>query len=279
VNARGRVCKFVAAVCLLAAAPPEGTLAQGYQRPQTQRVPQQSVSPADARKAQEVVAKLFEVAQAALASHRYAEATEAYEEALGVLETLYGAADERLVEALGGIVYARMSWDSYAALTGTRAPSKLDAAVEAQERIVKIRHAGADAAPAARVGAMIDLGDVYLYTDDERALDTYREAWRFQAGSESAASADKLFAAVGVVRLRLPANPPGHGEEWVATVAYDVGPDGRAAVAEVSGSVPESLAAGIRRSYAEARFRPRFIGGEPAPTTGIESSHRYLAAP
>ena len=116
----------------------------------------------------------------------------------------------------------------------------------------------------------------YTYTNDKRAIDTYREAWQQQAELESAQSADALFASVAMVRLRLPPNAGSH-DEWVATVHYEVGADGKAAVADIGGSAPESLTTAIRKSYADAGFRPRLVGGEPIATTGLNSAHKYVA--
>jgi tetratricopeptide (TPR) repeat protein len=279
-NTRAALAGMIAALAVAAMATAQVAHAQGaYQRPTPQRVPSGTSSntrtSGDVKKAEEVYAQLLRAAQDDVANRHYAEGAKAYEQAVEVGESLYGKDDPRLVPALSGIVYAQMSWDSYAAMAGGKKGDVGDA-VRAQERVVKIY--GDDGTDAkTRVSSMIDLGDVYLYTDNERALEIYREAWQLQSKLESAESADALFAKPGVVRLQLPANPPGH-EEWVATVHYDVGADGRATVTEVGGNPPESLATDIRTSYTNARFRPRFAGGEPIATTGLGSSHKYIAA-
>ena len=268
---------LIATVCVIAIVPLRPLLAQGtYSTPSTPRMQDRGTTAADEKKAQAIVGQLIGQAKADVASHRYAEATKAAENALKVSEQLYGSRDPRLVDALSTVVYTRLSWDNYAASTGAKAPSGLNNAVKAQERIAKIHGDGSDLDPKTRVGALVDLGDVYLYADDERAIETYRSAWQLQAQLASAEAADALFASVGAVRLALPPNPAGH-EEWVETVSYDVGADGRIAVTDVAGPAPESLSTGIRSKYAEARFRPRVVGGEPVATTGLSSSHKYVA--
>jgi len=251
--------------------------AQGtYSTPSTPRIREHGKSAADEKKAQEVVAQLIAQAKAGVASHRYADAAKAADKALEVSEQLYGTRDPRLVDALSSVVYTRMSWDSYAASTGAKPPSGLSNAVKAQERVAKIYGDSDGIDPKARVAALVDLGDVYLYANDERAIQTYRSAWQLQSQLASAESADSLFASVGTVRLALPPNPTGH-EEWVETVKYDVGADGRIAVTEVAGPGPESLSTDIRTKYTDARFRPRLVGGEAVATMGLSSAHRYVA--
>jgi hypothetical protein len=280
-STRARLACIAVTFAVATMASAQVALAQGaYQRPSTpQRVPSASTPNArttgDAKKAEEVYAQLLSAAQDDVANRHYADGVKAYEQAVEVGESLYGKDDPRLVPALSGIVYAQMSWDSFAAMAGGK-KGDIGEAVRAQERVVKI-YGDDDTDAKTRVASMIDLGDVYLYTDNDRALDTYRNAWQLQSTLESAESADTLFAKPGVVRLQLPANPPGH-EEWIATVRYDVGADGRATVSEVGGNQPESLATDIRTSYTDARFRPRFASGEPIATTGLSSSHKYIAA-
>jgi hypothetical protein len=281
-NTRARLAALIAGVTIVTATP-HVSLAQGaYQRPATpQRVPTGSSTSTskkmsgDEQKAEEVYAKLLSAAQDDITNHQYADGVKAYEQAVNVGESLYGTHDARLVPALSGIVYAQMSWDTYAAMAGGK-KGDVGEAVKAQERVVKIYDSdGVD--PKERVSSMIDLGDVYSYTGNERANVTYRDAWQAQSKLDSAESADALFAKPAVVRLQLPPNPAGH-EEWIATVRYDVGADGKATVSGVDGNQPESLASAIRASYESARFRPRFVGGEPVTTTGLTSSHKYIAS-
>jgi hypothetical protein len=267
----------IAAFATVTVSLPAVVIAQdSYQQPtQTQRTPEHGKSSADEEKAKEVVGKLYAAAQADLAGHHYGEAAKAYEEALRLLEQLYGSHDEHLIDALNGIVQTRMAWDNFIVLTGSASNANVPLAVRAQERIVKIdEQDGADSKT--RIAATIDLGDVYLYTDDKRAFETYEDAWKQQAKLDSSQSADAMFGKVAMVRMRLPANPLGH-EEWVATVHYDVGADGKATVAEVTGNAPETLANAIRQSYADGIFRPRLAAGEPVATSGLSTSHKYVA--
>lgn len=268
-------------LALAAGAVPRGALAQrGDEAPPPTRPYQRPADrdklTSDQKKAETYVAKLIARAESAISINQFAAATQAYEEALQALEAAYGPDHVRLVEPLRGIVFSRTSWDSYGSQFGFSARKGLKDAVKAQERIVKIYDNTKDVEENERVAARVDLGDVYLYTDDERAIDTYREAWKLQAELNSPEAADALFSSVAMVRLVLPVNPPGH-EEWVATVSYDVLADGRASVNEVTGNAPEWLAADIRKRYEEGRFRPRFVNGEPQETRGLKFSHKYVA--
>jgi hypothetical protein len=280
-QAQGPLALLLAVLVAAAAALPRAGLAQAEESARKatmpfQRPPDRGTLTSTQRKAETFAAKLFGQAEAALAIRQYAAATQAYEDALEVLERAYGPEHPRLVEALSGIVFARTSWDHHGAQFGFGARSRLGLAVAAQERIVRIYGTAEGVDPGERVAALIDLGDVYLYTDDERAFGAYRGAWQLQAGFDSAETADGLFNAVGVIRLVLPENPLGH-EAWELRVKYDVGPDGRATVSEVTGSAPAWLAEDVRDSYGKARFRPRFAGGEPVATRGVSSTHTYVA--
>ena len=279
-NTCARIAVLIAGLAIVVAAAPQAAFAQGaYQRPATpQRVPSGTSTnqkgSGDEKKAQAVFSQLLNAGQDDVTNHQFADGVKAYEQAVQVGESLYGQHDARIVPALSGIVYAQMSWDTYATLAGGK-KGDIGDAVKAQERVVKIYDDdGVDAKT--RVGSVIDLGDVYSYTENERALDTYRNAWQLQSKLDSADSADALFAKPGVVRLQLPPNPPGH-DEWVATVHYDIGADGKATVSGVDGNQPESLGSAIRTSYENGRFRPRVVGGEPVATTGLSSSHKYTA--
>jgi len=271
------LCGVSAGFAILAVVSGDAFAQTTYQTPSTTTQPQREHgnTSADDAKAKEIVDKLYSAAQADLAGHHYGEAAKAYDEAVRVLEKLYGANDARLVPALNGVIQTRMAWDNYIAVTGASNSAGLSNVVKAQEHIVKIdEQEGVD--PKARIAATIDLGDVYLYANDKRAIDTYKDAWQQQAKLDSPQSADALFGSVALVRLHLPANPLGH-QEWTATVRYDVSADGRATVSDVSGTAPESLTSAISKSYSEAGFRPRFAAGEPVTTTGISSTHKYVA--
>jgi hypothetical protein len=231
----------------------------------------------DQKRAETFVAKLFERAHTAAAANDYATAATAYDDALKVLEDAYGADNERITEALHGIVNTRISWDNYAAQYGFGMRAGLPIAVKAQERIVQIYDNRDDIDPYERVAALVDLGDCYLYTNDPRAIDTYRKAWQLKAKLTSTEAADEMFNAVGLVRLVLPENPTKH-QDWLVTVTYDVAPDGSVAVSNVAGDAPENIISDMRSNYAHARFRPRIVGGEPVDTHGITYTHKYAGS-
>jgi tetratricopeptide (TPR) repeat protein len=227
--------------------------------------------------AESQVALFFDHARTALAANDYASAATAYDDALRVLEAAYGADNERVTEALRGIVNTRISWDNYAAQYGFGMKAGLAIAVKAQERIVEIYNGNENVDPYERVAALVDLGDCYLYTNDPRAIDTYRQAWQLKAKVASTEAADELFKAVGLVRLVLPENPAKH-KDWLVTVTYDVARDGSVVVSNVAGNAPDEIISDMRSNYAHARFRPRFVGGEPIDTHGITYTHKYAGS-
>jgi hypothetical protein len=227
--------------------------------------------------AESQVAGFFDHARTALAANDYATASTAYDDALKVLEAAYGADNERVTEALRGIVNTRISWDNYAAQYGFGMKAGLAIAVKAQERIVEIYAGNENVDPYERVAALVDLGDCYLYTNDPRAIDTYREAWQLKAKLASTEAADELFKAVGLVRLVLPENPGKH-QDWLVTVTYDVARDGSVVVSNVAGNAPDEIISDMRSNYSHARFRPRLVGGEPVDTHGITFTHKYAGS-
>jgi len=241
------------------------------------RMPDSDSLTDEQQKAETFVAKLFGRARTAAASNDYATAATAYDDALKVLEDAYGTDSPRITEALHGVVNTRISWDNYSAQYGFGMRSGLVIAVKAQERIVQIYDGRDDVDPYERVAALVDLGDCYLYTNDARAIDTYRQAWQLKARLASTEAADELFNAVGLVRLVLPENPTKH-KDWQVTVTYDVAPDGSVAVSNVVGDAPENIISDMRSNYARARFRPRFVGGEPVDTHGITYTHKYAGS-
>jgi hypothetical protein len=275
-RARSVVPALIAALCATspcsAATHAEPVTATPYHR-----MPESDSLTQEQQKAETFVAKLFGRARTAAASNDYATAATAYDDALKVLEDAYGTDNPRITEALHGIVNTRISWDNYAAQYGFGMRAGLPVAVKAQERIVQIYDGRDDVDPYERVAALVDLGDCYLYTNDSRAIDTYRQAWQLKAKLASTEAADEMFNAVGLVRLVLPENPTKH-KDWQVTVTYDVAPDGSVAVSDVAGDAPESIIADMRSNYARARFRPRFVAGEPVDTHGITYTHKYAGS-
>jgi hypothetical protein len=258
-HARGLLPSLLAALHLLVAAPVPAQGVKPYQRP-----PDRANMTVDQKKAETFVAKLYGRAQAAAAVANFKEAIEAYEDALKALEGAYGPNHLRLTEVLDDLVLIRFNQN-----IGTKT------GLAQQERIVQILGMHGDkVALADRVGTLIQLGDVYLYMDDARAMEPYRQAWQLQAKAKSAESADALFGATTRVRLRMPPNPRNH-KDWDVNVVYDVDATGKATVTEITGDAKESLVNDVRRAYADARFRPRLVGGEPVATTGVTFTHKY----
>ena len=47
---------------------------------------------------------------------------------------------------------------------------------------------------------------------------------------------------------------------------------------DVTGNAPQPIIAAMRSDYERARFRPRFVGGEPVDTQGLIYTHKYAAS-
>ena len=272
-RARSRLISFIAVLCATTISTAWSVTDPGAIRPY-HRVPDRDELTQDQKKAETFVAKLFGRARTAIAQNDFAAAAQAYDDALRVLEEAYGPDHERITEALHGIVNTRVSWDNWAAQYGFGMRAGLATAVKAQERIVQIYEGREDIDPYERVAALVDLGDCYLYTNDERAVETYRRAWQLKAQLSSPEEADEMFKGVGIVRLILPENPTDH-PEWRVTVTYDVARDGTVNVADVSGDAPAPIITDMRSNYEDARFRPRIVGGQPVDTRGISYTHKY----
>jgi hypothetical protein len=275
-RAPSRLPVLIAALCAMAVPAAWSVTDQPAVRPY-HRMPDRDQLTPEQKKAETFVAKLFARARAATAQNDYAKAAQAYDDALRVLEEAYGPDNERITEALHGIVNTRVSWDNWQSQYGFGMRAGLQIAVKAQERIVQIYEGRDDIDPYERVAALVDLGDCYLYTNDERALDTYRRAWQLKAKLSSPEEADELFKGVGLVRLVLPENPIDH-PEWRVTVTYDVEQDGSVNVLDVTGDAPAPIITDMRNNYQDARFRPRIVGGEPVDTRGITYTHKYAGS-
>ncbi len=149
---------------------------------------------------------------------------------------------------------------------------------EALLEALRVLNDNADARNAAlKAATLIDLGDYYLVGDQfDKALPRYQEAWRqlVASGSGTAALSDPvrlLFRAPYDSWGRRPeADDVTPATEHYVELEYTVTADGHAesvrrVASDVIGATERSVMAALRK----ARFRPRFVEGEPVSAAGI----------
>jgi TonB family protein len=204
------------------------------------------------------------------------------------MEYIYG------VEPVGPVVGVNSPQASGSVYGATTAPTTADAPGllnEAGEDALKLALVVIDAhpeiAPAQRGDTLIDLGDWYMVAAKPRdAMRTYKDAWHALAapGAKGTAALD----APQLIIYRPPSssrrNPTVDPEEYTegfVEVQFVVTPEGRVkdptiATSDVTDTVGKSVVTAIRR----ARYRPRFVDGAPALTSGVR--HRqavFVRAP
>ncbi len=198
----------------------------------------------------------------------FRESVELYDRAIRILEDSRGPNDLSLVPALKGLAEARLLQR-----TSTRYAEK------AMERVLSIveSNPGTDIADHAR--ALVDLGDTYTITADNRANDAYLKAWNLltdNAGYEDVRN--ELFGTpkrifpenVRVIVLDRQPISVEPGEPLFANVEFSVVDSGRVArVRVVDGNVPNDEKNMLRRHMRNARFRPRIVDGEIVATEGL----------
>jgi tetratricopeptide (TPR) repeat protein len=150
-------------------------------------------------------------------------------------------------------------------------------------RAVQVLERQPDVPSSALRNALIVLGDWYQIKQDERkALDAYKRAYKLAAAEDAQLESSDLFDTpvplyypVPYSAVRHAKRPPEEVEEHYVLVEFTVTEQGAvddAKVVETDASkrhVSDTLSA-IER----ARFRPRFVNGEPAATTGMR--HRQV---
>jgi len=130
---------------------------------------------------------------------------------------------------------------------------------------------------ALKAATLVDLGDYYVVGDQfDKALPRYREAWRQMT---AAGISPVAFSEPVRLMFRAPADSWGRrpeaadvtpASEHFVELEYTVTADGQAenvrtVSSDVIGATERSVAAVMR----EARFRPRFVDGEPVSTKGL----------
>ena len=197
-------------------------------------------------------------------------AREEYEVVVDILRENFGADDGRLLDPLSHMTAIDIL------LGETRA---------ARRQLQRVLESSTNATPSQRAGALAVLGDRELSRRrTEAAAEYYRESYAELAAEQPSLAAD-FFAAPRLIYFVPPPTPVDRQRNrrpyaWGSIEArFSVSADGRATDVSVVNSDPAGLMdTQYARRLAEARFRPRFVDGEPAITPTVSYSHefRYL---
>jgi tetratricopeptide (TPR) repeat protein len=235
-----------------------------------------------------------------------------YEDAVEIIEGAYGPEDIRLVEALHGIAmtyrlerYPLLGEgpeppkdEEFAFATANPAMRELDMVTDSRAtvnrfgageraliRAVEIydKHPGIPARE--RVEALLNLGDWFLIFDKwNPAFETYSRARDLLlADGWEPAEVTALFADPLPLVFPLPPGPgaPASGSvermRGYIDISYDVTDRGRVRDVDIVAADPEGLMDfRTRKAVKAARFRPRFVDGQPTETTDIQYRHSFV---
>ena len=197
----------------------------------------------------------------------FREAEIAYERSIAIIQDKYGETDLRLVEPLKGLSKTKF-FEGYAR-THAEKPMELMAEIVMQ-------NPGADVGDKAK--ALVDLGDLYIKTEDGRAAETYTQAWNLIAGEEYEELRYELFGRP--VRLlpennfrpTLPRYPVSAepGEQLFVDLNFNVLANGRVRQVEVTQSnIPLREQKLTRSALQLMKYRPRIVDGELTDTLGL----------
>ena len=192
-----------------------------------------------------------------------------YLRAIEIIELNYGVNDLRLLTPLRGLASARMF-----EITQRRY------AEAALLRSLEIVDSNPNSDLTDRAQAMVDLGDFYIITSDEKARETYLNVWTIlQETPETQRLASSLFGSP--IRL-YPRNSPflylertpddvTTGDELFANLQYVVSPDGHVRKIEViDKNVPNKGVRLLRQILRASRYRPRIDNGELVSTEALQ---------
>lgn len=261
----------------------------------------------------DVLPYLFRMAQWYQRTGGVFRARALYEEAVAILEDAYGPDDIRLVEPLRGLATtyrlerypvtgddgARPEDEEVFTFTsdtlGARnaipvsdprtTVNRYGAGERALTRAVEIYEQHPELPARERAQALLDLADWFLIFDKwNSAFETYGEARDLLlAEGWEEAEVTALFAEPQPLVFPLPAPPgPPSGEtverlRGYIDIRYDVTDRGRVRDVDILGADPEGLMDfRTRKAVKAARFRPRFVDGQPADTAGIEYRHSFV---
>ncbi len=146
------------------------------------------------------------------------------------------------------------------------------------EQMVAIvqQNPGSDVADKAK--ALVDLGDLYIKTEDDRAAETYKQAWQLLEGEAHEELRYELFGRP--VRLlpeynfrpaltRYPVDLEPNQQLFV-DLSYNVMENGRVRQASiVDSNIPLRNQKVTRNAVKLMKFRPRMVDGELVATEGL----------
>ncbi|HSG90722.1 MAG TPA: energy transducer TonB [Pseudomonadales bacterium] len=233
-----------------------------------------------------------------------------YQNAVAILENAYGPEDIRLVDALQGVattyrlerypVASEGRREAEPGFTFSTATQRHELIVEdnrtslnrygegeaALARIVGILEAHPETSPRERAEALLDLGDWYLIFDKwGEAFDAYAQARDLLAAAGwDDARIDPIFGEPLPLVFPLPPapTPPAYATDLTeqrgfVDLTYDISDRGRVEEINIVAAQPEGLMDfRTRRAIKSARFRPRFVDGEPVETTGVQYRHSFV---
>ncbi|GMG87180.1 hypothetical protein [Biformimicrobium ophioploci] len=226
-------------------------------------------------------------------------ATNLYKLAVDIITNNFGEDDLRLVEALRGLKasnYYLATYRGEPAQTvtvnsnfgpGGDVPTAEQARFDhyklnsfrngrnAITRIVDVYQRNPDAPPAASARAQVELADWYMmFNKWSTARRTYEHA--YQALWDNGATNDEMTEIFGqpTALPDLPMIDPDEetGAEQYVLVSFDVTEFGKARNVQILDSGPAdsvSTRSKVRKLLRNAKFRPRFAGGEPVLTRGV----------
>jgi tetratricopeptide (TPR) repeat protein len=152
--------------------------------------------------------------------------------------------------------------------------------LRALERSVEIVDANPDAPPASVAAVRVQLGDLHqIRLAPERALPHYQQAWRAANGvTEGGRPLQQvlfgepllLYYAAPDGWSRYASRPAEEVERRNAELEVTVSPQGRVVQSKVTNDAGDPrLAARAQRAAESARYRPRFVDGQPVETAGV----------
>ena len=198
-----------------------------------------------------------------------------YRRAIEIIEINYGANDLRLLTPLRGLASARMF-----EITQRRY------AEAALLRSLEIVDSNPNSDLTDRAQAMVDLGDLYIITSDERAQQTYLNAWEIlqetpktqQLAATLFGSPIRLYPTIApFLYLNRTPNAVDPSDELFIDLQYDVSPDGRATNIEViEKNVPNEQVRLLRATLRASRYRPRILNGELVSTDALEIHQLFM---
>ena len=194
-------------------------------------------------------------------------AREEYEAILEIQRDAFGDNDGRLLIPLSQL---------------TAIDIRLGNSRSARGRLMRVLESSDNATPLQRANALAVLGDwEQARSRTEAALDHYREAYGALHGDQPTL-AEEFFASPRFIDFAPPASPV----DWQSSpdsygwgfieLQFSVSAGGKATNIVVSRANPPLLMDELyARRLAEARFRPRLAGGEPAPTGRVSYRHDF----